>query len=93
MITPNTQSAGPDGYDVRDGIIRSPGKFEGEPEYAPYLWDLVLQGFADEDDGSVAVFLVSDEDRKRFPGLKGISKVTLRETADGFVQTHAENRS
>ena len=31
--------------------ITSPGKFEGEPVFAPYYWDLALQGFSDSDDG------------------------------------------
>lgn len=43
-------------YKVRDGIIVSPGKFEGEPYWMPTLWDMVLGGMADESlhDGTTA---------------------------------------
>jgi hypothetical protein len=43
-------------YKVRDGIIVSPGKFEGEPYWMPTLYDMVLGGMADESihDGSTA---------------------------------------
>ena len=27
-----------DAYRSRNGVITSPGKFEGEPLYAPYFW-------------------------------------------------------
>jgi hypothetical protein len=36
--------------------ITQPGKFEGEPVFAPYFWDLGLQGFSDSDDGKVFTF-------------------------------------
>lgn len=29
-------------YTVVNGIIRSPGKFEGEPVWAPYYWEAYL---------------------------------------------------
>jgi hypothetical protein len=38
------------------GRITDPGKFEGEPIFAPYFWDLALQGFADDDNGQVFKF-------------------------------------
>ena len=31
-------------YDVVDGIIRNPGRFEGECEWVPYYWELALNG-------------------------------------------------
>lgn len=43
-------------YDNDGERITSPGKFEGEPIFAPYYWDLAMQGFADSDNGTVAVF-------------------------------------
>lgn len=76
-------------YEVENGIIRSPGKFEGEPVYAPYFWDAYLNGMADDDDGSELLFYVSDEDRKLFPDLHDVSHVYLRETSDGFVCTRS----
>lgn len=28
-------------------MITQPGKYEGEPVFAPHYWDLALEGFAD----------------------------------------------
>lgn len=43
-------------YKVVNGIIKTPGKFEGEPYWMPTIWDMVLGGMADESlhDGSTA---------------------------------------
>ncbi len=75
-------------YDVRDGIIRSPGKFEGEPMYAPYFYDALLNGFADEDEDGVATFIITDEDRKLFPMLADTKSVRLWESDQGFIHTY-----
>jgi hypothetical protein len=34
-----------------NGRITQPGKFENEPIFAPYFWDLALEGLADRDNG------------------------------------------
>jgi len=39
-----------------NGRITDPGKFEGEPIFAPYYWAMGLEGFADSDDGRVYTF-------------------------------------
>ena len=39
-----------------DGRITQPGKFEGEPVFAPYYWGIAMEGFADSDDGRVYTF-------------------------------------
>jgi hypothetical protein len=67
------------------GIIRSPGKFEGEPRYVPYFWDAYLNGMADDDDGVTLTFDVNDDDRKLFPELEGVKHVYLEESDQGFV--------
>jgi hypothetical protein len=79
-------------YEVVDGIIRSPGKFEGEPVYVPAFWEDVLEGFADEEgedeDGTVISTIVVDEDDvKAFPELKDIRRVSLWEDSQGFVRS------
>ena len=75
-----------------NGIIRSPGKFEGEPVYVPYFWDAYLEGFADEDDGEVLTFRVTAEDRAEFPELDGVTTVRLWETDQGFVYSETDGR-
>jgi hypothetical protein len=36
--------------------ITQPGKFEGEPVFAPYYYGLGLEGFADRDNGNTYTF-------------------------------------
>lgn len=72
-------------YRVENGIIRSPGKFEGEPIYVPYFWDMYLIGFSDEDDGDVITFHVCSDDVTEFPELAGRDSVRLYQRDDGFV--------
>jgi len=81
-----------DRYTVDErGIIRSRGKFEAEPLYAPHFWDAVLNGEAEdhtEPDGTIwAILDVTPEDREQFPELKdrGITAVALMEIDEGFV--------
>jgi hypothetical protein len=78
-------------YHVVEGIIRSPGKFEGEPVYVPYFFDLMLNGMADEsyeDDatGNTAdYFNITPADRQEFPELEEVARVILYYRTDGFV--------
>lgn len=76
--------------------ITAPGKFEGEPVFAPYFWSLALEGFADSDNGTIFRFRFafgkSDEDKrlaKEWPSLKrwlGRKRtLTLFEDSQGFV--------
>lgn len=66
-----------------DGTILSPGKFEGQPWYVPYYWEL---GCADDMDGDAHVYHVTRAERKAFkPLLHGRKKVKLVEDDDGNV--------
>lgn len=71
----------------QDGIIRTPGKYEGEPLYVPYFW--AQNDSADDqvqDEGvPVDIFKVTADDRLSFPELADIAVVTLWEREDGFV--------
>jgi hypothetical protein len=78
-------------YEVSNGRIVNPGKFEGEPTFAPFLWDTALDGFADADDGKTFRFICpkGDEMRMQWPELDSwLGKrrlVSLREDDQGFV--------
>ena len=76
-------------YNVENGRITSPGKFEGEAAYVPYFWDMGLDGMADEDytdsNGAVWAFDVTADDIAFFPELKNVNRVELRESDQGFV--------
>jgi hypothetical protein len=78
-------------YDIKDGRISSPGKFEGEAVYAPYFYDAYLNGMAD-DEGDRLVFDVTAEDRREFPELKNVKRVFLSEDDNGFVYCETEER-
>jgi hypothetical protein len=75
------------------GIVQSPGKFEGEPWYVVALWDLVLDGCADEEiwegDDQTSAFAL-DADMRAACGLSvpardGVDWILIWERSDGFV--------
>ena len=78
-------------YEVENGIIKSPGKFEGEPIYVPYFYSLMLEGASENfdyfPDGSTQdTFTIIEEDIIAFPELKGAKEVIIIEdTAEGFI--------
>ena len=74
-----------------NGRITSPGKFEGEPIFAPYYWQMALEGFSDSDNGKVFGFRFkkADDDFAIWPELKkwlGRKRaLKLYESEQGFV--------
>jgi len=63
-------------YRVVDGIIHHPGKFEGEPVWAPHFYEAFSEGWGDEYifgyDGNTTVHSIitlSPTDREQFPEL------------------------
>ena len=73
-------------YSNNGTTITQPGKFEGEPVWAPSFWNAGLEGYADEDDSDAYWFDVTDDDRREWPSLAGIARVELREDSNGFVR-------
>ena len=76
-------------YTVVDGIIRNPGKFEGECVWVPYYWELVLDGDGEDeldDDGEVMAtrFVVDYEEAEAF-GLECGATVEISQDSQGFV--------
>lgn len=74
-------------YHVENGIIRSPGKYEAEPIYAPYFHNEM----ADDtlywpDDGKVDIHLLNADDYALWPeiGEHNVA-VTVEESDQGFV--------
>jgi hypothetical protein len=73
-------------YKIRtDGRIATPGKFEGEPIYAPTFWDCALNGEYSEDVNGVFFFQLDDTDREVFPELSDVAGIALEENDQGFV--------
>ena len=81
-------------YDVVDGIIRNPGKFECEPEWVPYYWELALNGDGediseyDEEGDPVGCFASRfrvDCDESDVFGLECGAMVEVFQDSQGFV--------
>jgi hypothetical protein len=74
-------------FEVKGGRIVSPGRFESEPLYTPYFYDLFLHGLYDEETmgGNRIVFTITDQDRMEWPELKSTTKVILWFTVEGFI--------
>lgn len=87
-----------DKFTVNDqGVITSPGKFQGEMLYAPYFYDVMIDGNGEEvyeeetsDEECALLYTelaIGDEDRAQFPEIS-LATVAMRisESGNGFVQ-------
>lgn len=72
-------------YDVKEGVIQSPGRFEGQALYVPYYWNAYLCGNAHEVGADLIQFTVLGSDRTQFPELGSRIVVQLRQRSDGRV--------
>jgi len=73
--------------------ITAPGKFEGEPVFAPYYWNLGLEGFADSDENGVFKFSFTRAEitslefgEQLFNWLGRKRTLCLQEDSQGFVR-------
>lgn len=86
-------------YDVdKLGIIRSPGKFEGEMVYVPALYDALLDGCSEAsccgcedlcDCGTVEIVEIDDAFAAEFPEVGTVRRFLLCEDAYGFIYCEA----
>ena len=72
-------------YTIENGVIRTPGKFEGEMLYVPYFWDSALLGESDLDTGCAFFFVIDELDRAQFAELGTAYGIMLAESENGFV--------
>jgi hypothetical protein len=78
-------------YKVNEqGIIQSPGKFEGEMLYVPFYLEVAMNGFANFDNGQVYGFIIEPEDRVMFPELGDMKKLYLEHDSNGFIYASDE---
>lgn len=66
-------------------IVRSPGKYQGEPGCAPYFDSMVMEGFGEDRNDGGSNVEVCNADRVAFPELMGIVRVVIRMSDTGFV--------
>lgn len=76
-------------YNIRDGYICSPGKFEGEPLWAPHMFEAYMAGDGDdmEDDHGGVLLFILEEDREEYPELEDTTAVRIWQDSQGFVRT------
>lgn len=69
-------------------IIRSPGKFQGEPSWVAEYYERVMNGDYDELDERTDrfTFILEDEDFGMYPALVGFTKLYIWEDSQGFVR-------
>lgn len=95
-ILTNNEQVSLEGYKHNGERIQSPGKFEGEPIFAPYFWDMAMEGLADRDDQGVYIFklafngqdrnIVFREQLKSW--LRRKRTLHLRQDDQGFVHCY-----
>lgn len=71
-------------------IVNEPGKFEKDPRYVPYFYDLYLDGEGEYISRTLHRIKITDEDIARFPELKGKRYIYLVFSELGFVDGYAE---
>jgi hypothetical protein len=78
-----------DEYTIEDGIIRSPGKFEGEPAHALHFYHYMMDGSAEVCACGACYMSIDAEDAALFPDLADSigGYVHLSVSDSGFVYT------
>jgi hypothetical protein len=73
-------------YEIRNGCIISPGKFESCPVYVPFFWFMDGEDEIYEDEGKICrKFNITEDDIDKFEELKNIKTLLLIEDFDGFI--------
>ena len=77
-----------------EDAVKGPGKFEGEPGYTFYFYEMEGDGLyhtdvtdfmGEECETSYTAFDITDADTAIFPELKGYKRAFLHEDDNGFV--------
>lgn len=83
MGAKDSRQAIENGYKILGGRIHEPGKFEGEPIYTPYLYDLIMDGQSDMI-GQGDIITLDNDDREAFPELGEAAYAHCEEDSQGF---------
>lgn len=71
--------------------MSGPGKFEGEPDYVEHFWNQEEDSIIDEPGSNEGrVFVLTHEDREKFPDLEAAFTLVLWEDDNGFVHHYFE---
>jgi len=87
----------PDDYTVRDGVITTPGKFEGEELWVPYFYAAGLDGGSfdtvEHDDGNLSDAFELEPGEAELIGHPGAELVVLHYFDSGFVSGEAGTKA
>lgn len=62
-----------------------PGKFEGEPGYVQYFYDLMMNGDGEDGNHGGVHFIIEPQDTEIWPELVGYREIILFESTQGFM--------
>ena len=75
-------------------IITNPGKFEAEPLYTPYFYNMAIQSAHDDtielEGETYDIFNVTAHDRALFSDLDNVKIIALRYSDQGFVYAYSD---
>lgn len=72
-------------HSLCESEVRRPGKFEGQPKWVPFFYEMSLLGAADESNDEGYRFVLNDVDRKSFSELWDVYDITIVVDDQGFV--------
>lgn len=75
-----------DGFDIKNNVVQSLGRFQGEPDFVLYYAMLMQEGSSDysTEDGD-EYFEIKPAERAFFPHLPDAPYIYLSTSDDGFV--------
>ena len=80
-------------YTIVNGIIRTPGSFEGEPEWTPLVHEMYLNGFVDGNTEDGCYVEIDDMLRTKWELSDDTVAVVLHFSEYGFIQGIQYNQS
>lgn len=66
-------------------MVDRPDRFEGLPPYVEDFWKRAQVGLAEEVDGTIFKFTISEKDASTYPELKPGMRIMLAESVDGYI--------
>lgn len=77
-------------FEFRNNTVITPGKFLGQPRWAPHFWAQGQRGMADVRMRDGYIFDLTDKDLDKYPELTHYDIVKLTSDRQGFVFAEAQ---
>jgi hypothetical protein len=66
-------------------LVKHPGKFEDEPVYTPYFYDVIMNGDGNYITKNIIQIPINEDDIKIFPELQGKKYIFISWDDNGFI--------